>query len=216
MAYNTPPTKSSGDTLTAAEWNTYIRDNFAASTPDVFGAKGEFFAASGANTGQVISAPSYDFSIIDSLTTEATGLRWVLYSPHSVLTKTVQNIANDTDTQITGFTTKHDSMSIVSGDTFAVNRTGLYCIQASAYWTGHATNDTFRKLRINVSGDAYGPGDYSLVTAQTDGTEDIDQTFQTICYLVGGAAPVIRLYAHQKSGGSLDLNKIYLLITLIR
>lgn len=27
MAYNVPPTKSVGNTLTAADWNTYVRDN---------------------------------------------------------------------------------------------------------------------------------------------------------------------------------------------
>lgn len=28
MAYSTPPTKSTGDTLTAADWNSYVRGNF--------------------------------------------------------------------------------------------------------------------------------------------------------------------------------------------
>lgn len=28
MSYTTPPTKASGDTLSATDWNTYIKDNF--------------------------------------------------------------------------------------------------------------------------------------------------------------------------------------------
>lgn len=49
MAYNTPPTKATGDTLTAAEWNTYVRDNMAAGVPDIFEAAGDLAVAAGAD-----------------------------------------------------------------------------------------------------------------------------------------------------------------------
>jgi len=55
MAYNTPPTKATGDTLTAAEWNTYVRDNMAAGVPDVMGAAGDLLVGSGPDAANVLS-----------------------------------------------------------------------------------------------------------------------------------------------------------------
>jgi hypothetical protein len=47
MAYNTPPTKNTGDTFTASEFNTYIRDNMSAGVPDIFEAEGDLAVGSG-------------------------------------------------------------------------------------------------------------------------------------------------------------------------
>ena len=55
MACTTLPTYSTGDTITAANWNTYVKDNFAAMPPDVFTASGELFVGAGADTGQLLS-----------------------------------------------------------------------------------------------------------------------------------------------------------------
>jgi len=49
MAYNTPPTKNTGDTFSASEFNTYIRDNMAAGVPDIFEAAGDLAVGSGAD-----------------------------------------------------------------------------------------------------------------------------------------------------------------------
>lgn len=55
MAFTTLPTYGTGDTVTAANWNTYIKDNFAASAPDIFTATGEIFVGEGADTGGLLS-----------------------------------------------------------------------------------------------------------------------------------------------------------------
>ncbi len=56
MAYNTPPTKNTGDTFTAGEFNTYIRDNFAAGVPDIFQAAGDLAVGSGPDSAARLPA----------------------------------------------------------------------------------------------------------------------------------------------------------------
>lgn len=58
MAFTTLPTYSTGDSVTAANWNTYIKNNFAAMPPDVFTATGEIFIGEGADTGGLLSPGS--------------------------------------------------------------------------------------------------------------------------------------------------------------
>ena len=59
MAYNAVPTVATGDTWSAANHNTYIRDNFAASVPDIFTAAGDIAYATAANAAAplAIGAP---------------------------------------------------------------------------------------------------------------------------------------------------------------
>jgi hypothetical protein len=75
MAYSTVPTVATGDLWTAANHNSYIRDNFAAGVPDIFTAKGDIAAATGPNAaipvvvgtnGQILTADSG----------QAVGVKW--------------------------------------------------------------------------------------------------------------------------------------------
>lgn len=58
MAYNAVPTVTTGDSWSAANHNTYIRDNFAAGVPDIFTAAGEIPYGTAANTASVLSLGS--------------------------------------------------------------------------------------------------------------------------------------------------------------
>jgi len=49
MAYTAVPTVNTGDTWTAANHNTYIRDNFAAGVPDIFTTAGDIAYATAAD-----------------------------------------------------------------------------------------------------------------------------------------------------------------------
>jgi hypothetical protein len=75
MAYTPVPTQSTGDSWTAAEHNTYIRDNFAASVPDVFTTKGDIFLATGADAGAILAVGT-DGQLLSANSTTATGWQW--------------------------------------------------------------------------------------------------------------------------------------------
>ena len=55
MAYTVVPTITTGDVATAAWAVTYIKDNFAASVPDIFTADGEVVIGTGANAAEVVA-----------------------------------------------------------------------------------------------------------------------------------------------------------------
>jgi len=55
--YTPPPIMATGDTISAAFFNQYIRDNFESSVPAIFTDSGQFPITSGTNSVQFISAP---------------------------------------------------------------------------------------------------------------------------------------------------------------
>ena len=76
MAYTAVPTKAAGDTLTETNWNTHIRDNFAAGVPDIIVDKGDLVAGTAADAAARVAVGTVDHSILVPDTTEATGLEW--------------------------------------------------------------------------------------------------------------------------------------------
>jgi hypothetical protein len=75
MAYNTPPTKNTGDVFTASEFNTYIRDNFAAGVPDIFTTAGDIAVATGANVGVRLAVGTQGQRLVVD-TTQAAKIKW--------------------------------------------------------------------------------------------------------------------------------------------
>lgn len=75
IMYNTPPTKNVGDTFTAAEFNTYIRDNFAASVPDIFAAKGDLAVATGPNAAAAVTVGTNGQRLVAD-SAQAAGVKW--------------------------------------------------------------------------------------------------------------------------------------------
>lgn len=75
MSYTPVPTKSAGDTLTETNWNTHIRDNFAAGVPDVFTTKGDLAVATAADTASRLGVGNDDSTLVADAG-EATGLAW--------------------------------------------------------------------------------------------------------------------------------------------
>ena len=76
MAYNAVPLVTTGDLWTASNHNTYVRDNFAAGVPDIFGAKGDLAVASQADVALALNAGSIgNYLIPDS--SESSGLKWI-------------------------------------------------------------------------------------------------------------------------------------------
>ena len=75
MTYNAVPTVATGDLWTASNHNTYVRDNFAASVPDIFTAKGQIAVASAADAASPLNAGS-DYKILMALAAETLGLKF--------------------------------------------------------------------------------------------------------------------------------------------
>lgn len=75
MAFTTLPTYSTGDVVTAANWNTHIKDNFAAMPPDIFTATGELFVGEGADTGGVLS-PTSSTDLLVAASGETLGVKY--------------------------------------------------------------------------------------------------------------------------------------------
>jgi hypothetical protein len=75
MAYTTVPTVASGDLWTAANHNTYIRDNFAAGVPAIFSAKGDLAVASGLQTAGRLAVGVEGTALLAD-PSQPLGLRW--------------------------------------------------------------------------------------------------------------------------------------------
>jgi hypothetical protein len=75
MAYTAVPTVATGDTWTAANHNTYIRDNFAAGVPDAFTTKGDLFVGTGADAGSRLGVGANDTELVAD-SSQATGCKW--------------------------------------------------------------------------------------------------------------------------------------------
>lgn len=75
MSYIAVPTVATGDAWSAASNNKYLRDNFGASVPGIFGAKGDIVAASAADNMSKISVGS-DNSFLVADAAEGVGVKW--------------------------------------------------------------------------------------------------------------------------------------------
>ena len=203
MAYNTPPSKSAGNTFTAAEWNTYIRDNQAASAPDVFAAKGDLFVATGANAGQAMTAGA-DYSIIEALATETVGMRWTDSPVGAILYKSsTTNIADNTDVQITGFdTTQYTKGGLISGDSFVIPIGGVYLLTAYISYAGTGSSNKLRQM--GIKSDKHSPSIvWQSAVADADG-----QTGYITCSRIISASyspQTFTMWVKQRSGSGLDM-----------
>lgn len=74
--YNDVPTVVELDPWTITQWNRFIRDNFLASLPRGFTAKGDLMAGSGtANRGGILPVGSNDM-VLSANSAEALGMKW--------------------------------------------------------------------------------------------------------------------------------------------
>jgi hypothetical protein len=78
MAYTAVPTKSPGDTWSADDHNTYVRDNFAAGVPDIFTTKGDIAVATAADVAARVGVLSTNGYVLMSDSGETAGVKWAL------------------------------------------------------------------------------------------------------------------------------------------
>lgn len=212
MAYSTPATKAVGDTITAAEWNQYIRDNMELGFPAIIDAKADIPIGTGANAGKALTIGS-DWYILEAQSAVSDGIRWTNTAPGAELTRsTAISISTGSDTQVTGFdATPHDFGTFVSGDTFVIptGMNGFYLLYGGGYFTGHATSGRLRQIGLDISGSVYWQS-----TAQDGQTSDMWCNITMGIYIA--AAATIKLRVLQNSGTSINFNYARMSVLKVR
>ena len=138
MAYTAVPTVATGDLWTAANHNTYIRDNFAAGVPDIFTTKGDLAVGTAANAASRLGVGSNGYSL-EALSSEATGLVWrgaifveaARTTTQSINSGTPTIVAYDAETDPGGYFTTGAAAK------FTCPIAGIYLFHARAGWSDY-------------------------------------------------------------------------------
>jgi len=213
MSY-TPVVTAAGQAITDALWNTYIRDNLAASAPDAFTTKGDMFIASGNDAGARLAVGT-DFQVLESLASATLGVQHGSGVRSAVWKSGGQAIATATTTIMQIATALSDPFSMLDAVNFRLTipagfPTRDYMIVAQGYWTGHATDNTYRHLEIRVN---------NAILARASASQDVDGEAIGLCAsstTLLAATNYVDVYVKQNSGGNLAFNDCRLSLFMIR
>lgn len=78
MAYTAVPTVVTGQLYTAANFNTYFKDNFAASVPDIFTGTGSLAVGSAVDAAGELTVGATDGMVLKASSTDTLGIAWGL------------------------------------------------------------------------------------------------------------------------------------------
>lgn len=204
MAYNRPPTYVTGDTFTAANANTYWRDNFAAGIPDIFEAAGDLAYASGADAAVRLAVGSARKVLTVSSTDSApewsnkfpSGCLIARNANQSIPTASYTKIQFDAETLDTdSYWSSTDSDSVFSP--FA----GIYQLTGTV------------NFAFNTTGTRYlGLGGLPIIATPADTSS---YTILNFCYVYNfAAAHDIYMEVYQNSGGNLNVTVTYQVVFL--
>lgn len=190
MAYTPVPTVSTGDLWTAADHNTYIKDNFAAGVPAIITAKGDLVVGSGSQSAGILSVGD-DYNLLTTLSSEALGLKWV---PLSQILQFDKKQALSTDTTSTDWVDISESVLSMT-----LNRTST--IIAIAVGTGRASSGNTLYVRLVIDGVA---GEEILLG--TTAAVDLNTPTMLSFYRSGVAAGsrTIKLQYKSSAGGQVN------------
>lgn len=156
MGYTTVPTAVTGDTWTAGNMNTYVRDNFRAGVPHIFEYAGDLAVASAANTAvrSGISSPG-SFLQVGS---DGISIAWDSgnFIGCSIQRTSGQIINEDTWTKIQFQSEDYDTdnlWSSTNNDEVLIPQDGVYQV------SGVITFDIFRGIAGCMGSIAIGPDD---------------------------------------------------------
>lgn len=212
MAYTAVPTATTGYLWTAADHNTYIKDNFAAGVPDIFTTKGDIAIATAADTaarlgvgsnGTILTADSDtgggEMGVKWSGLVPSTGARYKL--------ATDQAIANNTLTVVNYETVVFDPDSAVTAGAawiYTVPTTGYYLVCASALFESNAGWAVNEKAEISVYCDSAVDGILDSIYMITAGTYNVFVGGTKVVYATATQTLDIRIL--QNSGGAINID----------
>lgn len=209
MAYTPVPEKNTGDTWTAADHNTYVRDNFAAGVPDIFTAKGDLAAATAADVAGVLAIGA-DGALLTAAAAQATGLSWATPNTARVYAKykvsATRALANATATIVNFDTSVFDTNSAVTTGAawkFTAPTTGYYAVACSLLLESNAgwAADEYFASQLFYDGAVY-----TVVAewiAQATGTYTAAVSGLVIIYIE--ATHYIDIRGYQTSGGAINV-----------
>lgn len=212
MAYTPVPTKNPGDIITAAIWNTYIRDNFAAGVPDIFTLKGDLAVGTGADT--VTRLPvgnTYDLLTPDP--GEASGLLWTPLQDFTVPARAtrsvVQSIPNNT-------------ITLIEFDSEIFDVAGAFTTGAAAKYTAPVTGYYLVESGVALITPSWDNGEEAILRVYKDGVVEavLDEFFAIGTYMPGAtflsgsvivqlnATQYVDIRIFQRSGGAVNTTSL--------
>lgn len=197
MTYSPVPTVATGDTWTASQHNTYIRDNFAALHP--YTARGDIAYRN--NAGNIARLALGD--VTKCLKSYGGDPAYMGAFGFHVYKDEYQYIEDNTITQVTFNTEDYDPYNLVSSNVFTVPTGwgGLWLIGAGGYFLGILTNDGgLREIKLT---GANHPTSQSASFTQNAGGSRTHVNVMTIAYLVESATIIVQV--KQESGHELAL-----------
>jgi hypothetical protein len=216
MAFTPVPTVAAGDLWTAAQHNTFIKNNFAAEPPAGFTAKSQLRVGSGSATTGVFTATNYPWGSIVADSAQALGIACYPYAPGAVIGAGSGTIADGGVNQVvsTFAANWYDWGGLEdAGHTFMQippGYAGTYLISIGGLWAAHATPLKWRQIgaRCSVAGD-FLVGNVQAV--------DVVGTYQSTSALVNLVdGETVKFIAAQFSGAPLGISTCWLAIARIQ
>lgn len=204
MAYTPLPTFVTGDIFTAANANTYWRDNFAASVPDIFTTKGELVYGTGNNAADLLAigaarkvltvnaagdAPEWANKFVSGCIMQRSANQSI---PHATITTIVfDNEIFDSD----------NYWSSGSPSAVIVPKTGVYQFSGKVLFAANSTGTRY----------VFTPAGGYMSTLAVNG----DTTCVNFCFVSYlSASSNAYISAYQSSGGALNITAEYQTIFL--
>lgn len=161
MAFTPPALKTVNTLITAADWNTFIRDNFAAGVPGLFAAKGDLAVGSGPQAAQRLAVGGSGQALqVDPAF--PLGVGWDFFHRAKVRRSAQASVPSASAVYITFDTEVYDNGNLATpgSQVVTVQRDGVYRIAAFARLnrngqTLHAGESIYAGLTLNGNLWAY-------------------------------------------------------------
>lgn len=214
MAYTELVTKGTTDTFATTDWNA-MADDFNASIPAIFEAKGDLAVGTGSQAIARLAVGS-NYQTLQSSTDAENGIEWSDYIGVGLSTDTVTITNGTTETEVTFFTEDWDTNGFhVSSPTtdaqyITLPITGMYLITVGMIFADNATGD--RAAYVNL----YSGGGVTQYGNTVDAAPDAETGLYFSILIYASAGDYLYLTVYQTSGDVLDVTYIEFTATYLR